>query len=261
MKKHYNSSMDPIQKLCFEGQNYLLATDYWSAEQVLIEAEQIALNNQDWDSLARLYMPLQEARRQRRQRSGEGIIKLDLVAHSERDQIDPDRCVEQYPHGQLLIAGFGTIEPAVQARRQVQSQKRYVDVFLSASYWVNGQIGVAIVPTEHVSLPEAGEYSLDELLRRLPAHSLFFPLKELPVGEYRGNAQTFARTMSWFEQLHQPFLAFADGISSPVLRIQGYRNVIQVDYACELAHQRLSDTARHLARQQATESSVGPVSA
>lgn len=243
--------MDRIQELCFEGQNYLLATDYWSAEQVLTEAEQIALKHHDWDSLARLYMPLQEARRQRRQRSGEGIIKLDLVAHSDLDQIDPDRCIEQFPHGQLLIAGFGTLEPAIQARRRVQEQKRYVDVFLGASYWVNGQVGVAIVPTEQVTLPEAGEYSLDELLRRLPAHSLFFPLQELPVGQCQGNARTFAHTMGWFEQLHQPFLAFADGISSPNLKIEGYRQVIQVDYACELAHQRLSDTARQLARQRA----------
>jgi hypothetical protein len=253
--------MDRVQELCFEGQNHLLATDYWSAEQVLTEAEQIALENQDWDSLSRLYMPLQEARRQRRQRSGEGIIKLDLVAHSELDPIDPDRCIEQYPHGQLLIAGFGTIEPAVRARRRVQQQKRYVDVFLAASYWVNGQVAVVIVPTEHVSLPEAGEYSLDELLRRLPAHSLFFPLKDLPVGQCRGNAQTFARTMAWFEKLHQPFLALADGISSAMLRIEGYRKVIQVDYACELAHQRLSDTARQLTRQRSDQPSVGPVSA
>ncbi|GIW75989.1 MAG: hypothetical protein KatS3mg104_1052 [Phycisphaerae bacterium] len=67
--------------------------------------------------------------------------------------------------------------------------------------------------------------------------------------------------MAWFEKLHQPFLALADGISSAMLRIEGYRKVIQVDYACELAHQRLSDTARQLTRQRSDQPSVGPVSA
>ena len=38
------------------------------AEQLLMQAEHDAMHAADWDTLARLYMPLQEARRQRRQR-------------------------------------------------------------------------------------------------------------------------------------------------------------------------------------------------
>ena len=38
-----------------------------------------AWRHRDWDTLARLYMPLQEARRQRRQRCGEGTVALDLA--------------------------------------------------------------------------------------------------------------------------------------------------------------------------------------
>jgi hypothetical protein len=35
----------------------------------------------------------------------------------------------------------------------------------------------------------------------------------------------------------------------PLLRIEHYRHTICVDYACELAHQKLADVAKDLARR------------
>ena len=52
-----------------------------------------------------------------------------------------------------------------------------------------------------------------------------------------------------FDQLSQtfaPFLAQADQTREPMQKIEAYRKTIEVDYACELAHQKLADTARHL---------------
>src|SRR4051795_13373671 len=97
-----------LQELCERGQELLIATDYIGAEAALVEAETLATRGEDYDTLARLYMPLQEARRQRRQRCGEGIVKLDLIAKSANDGVDPAAIVEKYPHGQLLVAGWGT---------------------------------------------------------------------------------------------------------------------------------------------------------
>ncbi len=241
---------DTVQQLCFEGQNRLLATDYLAAEEVLVRAEAIALAEKDWDSLSRLYMPLQEVRRQRRQRCGEGVVRLDLAAHTAADVIDADAIAGQYTHGQLLVAGFGTIEPAVRLREIAHREKRYLDVFLGASYWVGGTVVVAIVPTDRVKLPEDGEYSIDELTRRLPPHSLVIPLAELPKGERAGSTETFAQTMALWERLHLPYLSLADATTDPAARIEAYRQTIAVDYACELAHQRLSDTARVLLRSK-----------
>ena len=239
---------DTVQQLCFEGQNHLLATDYLAAEEVLVRAEGTALAEKDWDSLSRLYMPLQEVRRQRRQRCGEGTIKLDLIAHTAADVIDAEAIAKQYTHGQILVAGFGTIEPAVKLREIAHREKRYLDVLLGASYWVGGTVVVAIVPTDRVALPEDGEYSIDELTRRLPPHSVIIPLAELPSGERMGNTETFAQTMSLWERLHLPYLSLADATTDPVARIEAYRQTIKVDYACELAHQKLSDTARSILR-------------
>ncbi len=235
---------EAIQQLCFEGQKDLLATDYLSAEDSLVTAEHLVRDARDWDALARLYMPLQEARRQRRQRAGEGLVKLDLVAKHASDAIDVDLIASKYPHGQLLVAGFGSIEPARKLREIADRERRYLDVYLAASYWVSGAVVVAIVPNDRVTVPPEGEYSVDELTRLLPPHSILMPVTDLPQGERMGDTHTFAQTMSIWEKLHLPFLALADQTADPEARIKAYRQTIEVDYACELAHQKLSEIAR-----------------
>lgn len=239
---------EAIHQLCAEGQKDLLATDYLSAEDSLVTAEHLAREAGDWDALSRLYMPLQEARRQRRQRAGEGVVRLDLVAKHASDPLDVDLIASKYLHGQLLVAGFGSIEPARKLRQIAERERRYLDVYLAASYWVNGAVVVAIVPDDRVAVPPEGEYSIDELSRRLPPHSVLMPLTDLPQGDRIGDTHTFAQTMSIWEKLHLPFLALADQTEEPLARIEAYRRTLIVDYACELAHQKLSDTARMILR-------------
>src|SRR5215204_6461416 len=101
----------PLQDLCELGSEQLFQTKYLEAEATLARAEAQAWAARDWDTLARLYMPLQEARRQRRQRCGEGVVALDLIATGPEDAIDGRRIVENFPHGQLLVAGWGNIQP------------------------------------------------------------------------------------------------------------------------------------------------------
>ena len=55
--------------------------------------------------------------------------------------------------------------------------------------------------------------------------------------------------MALWERLHAPFLAAADAQTDPVRQIEGYRLTARVDYASELAHQKLSHVAHELARQ------------
>src|SRR4051812_5862079 len=101
-----------LQELCATGQELLIATDYLRAEATLENAERLAWAAADWDALSRLYMPLQEPRRQRRQRCGEGTIRLDLVARRPSDALNAEQIISDHPHGQLLITGWGSIAPA-----------------------------------------------------------------------------------------------------------------------------------------------------
>src|SRR6059058_2834830 len=131
-------SADDLQARCELGQQQLMRTEYLDAEATLAAAEADAWAARDFDTLSRLYMPLQETRRQRRQRCGEGVVALDLIATGPQDQIDGRQIVENYPHGQLLVAGWGTIAPALKVRELQREHKLYVETFLAAVYPVAG---------------------------------------------------------------------------------------------------------------------------
>jgi hypothetical protein len=226
-------TLDELQSLCEDGQRELMATNYWAAEKILARAEQIAFEQREFETLSRLYMPLQEARRQRRQRCGEGTVHLGLIAKSPTDRISVEKIIEQYPFGQLLVAGWETIEPAIAFRRLAAERNLYVDTFLAAVVPSRDGPVVAIVP-EEFQLPV------------LPPHTLTFKLDELPASPRKGTYETYSSIMQMWETLHTPFLAIADAMKDPIEKIQAYRRTIRIDYACELAHQKLAAVAAKL---------------
>jgi hypothetical protein len=246
----YNALMitNALQEQCELGQEELMRNNYLEAQRILVSAESIALQQRDWDTLARLYMPLQESRRQRRQRCGEGTVCLDLLAEGPNDRLDGRQIAENYPSGQLLVAGWCSIEPAVKVRRLQQEHGLYLDTFLGAVYPAGNEKVVVIVPTEDAALPGANGHALDALTGLLPPHCLILRQNEIFHGIHRGNAQTYDHVMDLWERLHTPFLAAADAETDPIRRIEKYRQAIAVDYACEPAHQRLAEVARGLVR-------------
>jgi len=251
MGRSYNPGMmlAELQDQCALGQEQLMHMDYLAAQHTLAEAEAVAWHERDFDTLARLYMPLQEARRQRRQRCGEGMVCLDLLAESAHDEMLGRHIVENYAQGQLLVAGWGTVQPALEVRRLAEEYDLYLETFLAAVYpLTGGERAIVVVPLGDGELPAAEERSLEELQKLLPSDALLLDAAQLPAGSQRGTAQTCATVMALWERLHTPLLARADAQTDPVLRIEGYRTTIAADYACELAHQKLSDVAKTLAR-------------
>ena len=243
---------DPdLQALCELGQQRLLVTDYLGAETVLTRAELLAWNAHDWDTLSRVYMPLQETRRQRRQRCGEGVVKLDLISIDAQRPLDADEIAARYPHGQLLVAGLASIEPAVSLRRLSFERGLYLETFLAAAYpaGAEGRFIVTIVPTADVALPPADGQPVDAIISRLPPFSIVLADTDLTRGERIGTDETYAQTMAMWEQLHRPFLAAAHATTDSIRQMAAFRRTIEVDYASELAHQHLSTAARRLLQQ------------
>jgi len=243
-------TLEQLQEDCELGQQALVATDYLRAEQILARAEQRAWERRDFDSLSRLYLPLQEARRQFRQRCGEGEVCLDLIAQGETDLLEARHVVENYSFGQLLVAGWASTEPAREVRRLAREHELYVETFLGAVYPAGAGHVVVVVPRETDKLPSPSPgRSIQELQPLLPEHCLIFRAEELPAGSRRGDAQTFSQVMRMWERLHAPFLAEADQERDPIRAIEACRRAIEVDRACELAHQRAAEAARKLARE------------
>ena len=225
-----------------------MQTRYLEAEATLVLAERMAMDAGDWESLARLYMPLQEARRQRRQRCGEGTVCLDLFAAAPDDLLNVQRIIERYPQGQLLVAGWGSIDPARRVRELAAEQRLYLETFLGAIYPAGASRMVVIVPLEDRPLPGPSDQPFNPVSRQIPPGCLVLNEQELPQGERQGTFETYGQVMALWERLHAPFLASADAEREPPRKIDGYRQTIRADYACELAHQKLSDVARGLAR-------------
>jgi hypothetical protein len=236
-----------LEEQCELGQRQLMETQYLAAIQTLVVAEELAWEAKDYSILSRLYMPLQEARRQARQRCGEGTVSLALSAAGPDDALEPEAILDAIPHGQLLVAGWGSIEPALRLRELSMQRKLYVESFLAAVFpIIGGASAIIVVPLEDVRLPDAEPRSIDELIKLLPAHCLVFGSAELPQGNIHGSSETFARVSEMWERLHQPFLAAADMEINPVAKMAGYRKTIRVDSACEFAHQRLAAVAKQL---------------
>ncbi|HEV8292060.1 MAG TPA: hypothetical protein VGP94_09055 [Tepidisphaeraceae bacterium] len=239
-------TLEQLQELCERGQRELMATNYLAAEKILAQAEQLAFDQREYETLSRLYMPLQEARRQRRQKCGEGIMHLGVIARSSTDKLSAQQIIEEYPFGQLLIAGWGTIEPSLQFRRLQADRNLYVDTFLAAAYPTQEGPVIAIVPEES-PLPLPNSKSLDQPRQSLPPHTLLFKPDQLPSSPQKGTYETYSYVMQIWESLHSPFLQFADAQKDPIEKIQAYRRTIRIDYACELAHQKLAAVAARLA--------------
>lgn len=240
--------MIDLQAYCEEGQSLLNQTRYLHAEAALAYAEREAWAARDCDTLARLYMPLQEARRQKRQRCGEGIVCLDLIAEGPDDHLDGRHVVENFPHGQLLVAGWGTIEPALRVRELAAEHELYLETFLGAVFPTDAGVVVAIIPEAPATLPTPAPMARQQLADLLPPHSIMLDADDLPQGARKGDAASFGHVSSLWERLHLPFLRKADAAADLMERIEGYRRTIRVDYACELAHQKLSDAARSACR-------------
>ena len=185
------------------------------------------------------------------------------------DDLDGRRVVENYPHGQLLVAGWGTLAAAQQVRRLQAEHGLYVETFLAAAYPVGDGRVIVIAPSDDVALPDLRPDSVDHLIGRLPPHCIVLGQDELPKGIRKGTWQTYAQVMGMWERLHAPFLAAGDAEVDPIRKIEAYRRAIRgnrgsredrhthparrairVDYACELAHQKLSQVAHDIARGQ-----------
>jgi len=113
---------------------------------------------------------------------------------------------------------------------------------IAESAYVETQIGHPVI--------KAFNNIMAPLLAKLPPHCVVLHENALPRGSRRGTPQTYGEVMALWERLHLPYLAAADMQVDPLQRIEHYRRTIRVDYACELAHQKLAQVAHELTRQR-----------
>lgn len=239
-----------MEQLCELGAQQLMRTDYLAAIETLTRAEQIAWERQDFDTLSRIHMPLQEAHRQSRLQSLEQAVAIEL-AEGPAVAIDAGETVRRYPQGQLLIGGWGTLAPAIAARQVARQRRCNAEVFLAAVFPLHDSSVVVIAPTEDATLPPPLPRSREQLAALLPPHALMLDRAMLPIPESPPTPALQQFVLELWAQLHRPFLAAAEAQTHLLEKLRRYRDTLRVDPACELAHQNLSIAAMELVRERA----------
>ena len=102
---------EALQELCESGQEALMRMDYVRAEALLTGAELWAWEARDWDTLSRLYMPLQETRRQLKERRKNFSRRIEAIERIQQAASGLDeRIAEIDAHEQALTELDGKLD-------------------------------------------------------------------------------------------------------------------------------------------------------
>ncbi len=105
----------------------LHAMRYGICEQRCLEALALAGENRDWGAYARILLPLQEARRQRRMIAGEGVIRLG----SGQLEGDPTAWLDRIQAGCVVLTHPHNAPTACRLTQWARDRQRCVEVLLA----------------------------------------------------------------------------------------------------------------------------------
>lgn len=230
----------PIDHIMEQASRALAQTDYLSCESLCLKALAKAYDAGDWDRYARILMPLQEARRQRRMTAADGAVRLgtaDLDSPAEH-------WLEQIETGCVMVTHPHMKEDALALDQAARKHHRYIEVLFADN--------PPAVETWCVRSLRAPRVE-----RNIPAPPRGWTNQWLAPGETPATPHSDASPADWFLDAAQALgdaavLAVdADptarlGSLTRIDRLQSMLNVV-TDH--EILHQRLAEAAR--ARQHA----------
>ena len=224
----------------------LVEMRYLEAERLCLDALDVAIEREDWSYVARIVLPLQEARRQRRMIAADTAVQLGTL---ERDDlaawINPGE-TRGGPDGCLLITRPCTIDDARSALRRLRELDRYAEVLFADIEVEQDPAFDADDPWPIVSLID------DEVSVECAAPCAAWLGRPLHPGEadwHPPAATADAPTPAdWFmdvaERLGDAAIAAASAAASPRERFEHLHRLLDAAPDHELLHQALADAAR-----------------
>jgi hypothetical protein len=117
--------MHPIDQIMERASERLLAMDYPECERLCLEALAAARQTEDFERYARILLPLQEARRQRRQMAVDaGIVVLG------EPKLTPEQILARYPRGCLMLLPPYTQEDERAIRELTRNRSLIVEILV-----------------------------------------------------------------------------------------------------------------------------------
>jgi hypothetical protein len=217
----------------------LVAMDYLACESRCVEALRLAREAEEWTYYARILLPLQEARRQRRMIAAEGTLRIGTPDLKDT----PLQWLDRMTPGCIVLTPPHTPDQAGQLQQHAREQRAHVEVLFAepgASAWRLRTFAGRVAECE---------------FRAPPVESMHRWLADPADGRRQDAAE-------WFIDATE---ALGDALIAGVGEAEGTRGRIVALESCldamtdhEKLHQRLADAARAM-RPQPAAAPAAPV--
>lgn len=238
---------DSSADLMTRASQALVRMDYLTCERLSVQALHLARSSENWTELARILLPLQEARRQRRLVAADTAVRLGCKLDEDDGQtagaqigscaeLTLRQLLEGRVTGCVLLTGPGSMETATKLVKDADESGLYLEVMVT----------------------ESSRDSLSWDLRSLGAPEVFCPVDAPPADlqgrwiEPQPSIEQFRKAAAWFlaasEKLGDAVRAGAPSMDYPVERADYLLKGLDAVRDHERLHQDLADTAALLAR-------------
>ena len=238
--------MPPDPDRIMEAASAALARmDYLSCEDGCVEALAVARQRRDWPCYARILMPLQEARRQRRMIAADGVVRLGSAGLEGRAEQWPARIGA----GCLLLTQPHTPEDACAAAQAARAQRRHVEILYAASPVHAPTWSIHAFRGPRVTCPRPAPPAdlVGRWLRAAPGPD---GTEGSPPGaaELKGRAAAADFFLDACEGLGNAALAAIAAETRGAGRVAALEQCLEVVVDHEILHQRLAEAAREAHR-------------
>ena len=213
----------------------LARMDYLACEGLCLEALAVARQAGDWPYYARILLPLQEARRQRRLIAADGPIRLGTSR-----QRSADHWLSSLRTGCLLLTRPHTAEDARRLADEASAERRHIELLLADNDLDDGAYRLVSYRGPAVAC----------LVEAPPAawRDIWLAPGERPEPEADAQIEPGKSPADWFidatETLGDAAIAHVPAAPGDVRRIGELEAMLQVVPDHEILHQRLGDAAR-----------------
>ena len=224
-----------LDQLMGRASEALTRMDYLACEGLCLEALAAARQAGDWPYYARILLPLQEARRQRRLIAADGPIHLGTSR-----RLSPDRWLSSLRTGCLLLTRPHTVEDARQIDDEARAEGRHIEVLLADND----------LDTEPYRLVSYRGPQVTCLAEAPPAawRDIWLAPGERPEPDADADVEPGKTPADWFidatEALGDAAVAHVSAAPGDARRIGELEAMLQVVPDHEILHQRLGDAAR-----------------
>lgn len=241
------NDLDPTMQ---QASTALVEMRYLDAERLCLDALDTALHREQWSYVARIVLPLQEARRQRRMIAAETAVQLGTLDRDDLEAWIDAGETRGGPDGCLLVTRPCTIDDARSALRRLREQDRHAEIMFADVEVDEDPAFDADDPWPIVSL-------IDEEVR-VECDAPCDAWRGRPVRPGDADWHPPAATAEapspadWFldaaERLGDAAIDNASRAATPRDRFDQLRRLLDAAPDHELLHQALADTARALSR-------------